>query len=65
MERGGCNLDPAEVGGGDPFLKIVLAGGSPKQAATALVKGTNLDDPAARKRLMEGGSAAMARRTIR
>ncbi len=57
---GALELDLAEVGPGDPFLKIVLAGKSPKQAAIALVNGTKLDDPAVRKRLMEGGQAAVA-----
>ena len=50
----------AEVGADDPFLKIVLNGGGPKEAAAALVNGTKLADPAARRKLVEGGEAAVA-----
>ncbi len=58
---GALEQDLAEAGPGDPFVKIVLAGGkSPKEAATALVAGSKLDDPAVRKRLMDGGQAAVA-----
>lgn len=49
-----------EVGSGDPFLKMVLGGRAPKDAATALVNGTKLADPAVRRKLIEGGEAAVA-----
>jgi hypothetical protein len=50
----------AELGPNDPYLKIVLDGRTPKEAATALVNGTKLEDPALRRKLVEGGEAAMA-----
>jgi hypothetical protein len=52
-----------ELGPNDPFIKTVLAGRSPKDAAAALIGGTKLGDPAVRKALMEGGEAAVARST--
>src|SRR6266853_2900524 len=52
-----------ELGPNDPFIKTVLAGRSPKDAAAALIGGTKLGDPAVRKALMEGGEAAIARST--
>jgi hypothetical protein len=57
---GALEADLAELGPDDPFLKIVLSGRSPKEAATELVKGTKLADPALRKKLVEGGEAAVA-----
>jgi hypothetical protein len=56
---GALELDLKEVGAGDPFLKTLLNGKSPNQVAAELVKGTKLDDVAARKQLMEGGEAAV------
>ncbi|MGA2271462.1 MAG: S46 family peptidase [Bryobacteraceae bacterium] len=50
----------AELGPNDPFLKIVLDGRTPKEAATALVNGTRLADSALRRKLVEGGQAAVA-----
>ena len=50
----------AELGPNDPYLKIVLGGRSPKEAATALVNGTKLADAALRRKLVDGGEAAMA-----
>jgi hypothetical protein len=50
----------AELPPSDPFLKIVLNGRSPKEVATELVNGTKLADPAFRKKLVEGGEAAVA-----
>jgi hypothetical protein len=49
----------AALGPNDPFLKIVLDGRSPEEAATALVGGTKLADPAIRRQLVEGGQAAV------
>jgi hypothetical protein len=50
----------AELGPDDPFLKIVLDGRTPKEAAAALVNGTKLADPALRRKLVDGGEAAVA-----
>jgi hypothetical protein len=54
-------LDAAqkELGPQDPWVKAVLNGRAPKQAATVLVSGTKLADPAFRKSLVEGGQAAV------
>jgi hypothetical protein len=53
-------LDLAEAGSNDPFLKIVLNGRTAKEAAAELVNKSNLEDPPVRKKLMEGGEAAVA-----
>jgi hypothetical protein len=53
-------LDLDECGREDPFLKAVLNGRTVPQAATELVNGTKLEDPSVRKKLMEGGEAAIA-----
>jgi len=53
-------LDLAECGREDPFLKVVLNGRTARQAATELVNGTKLEDPVARRKLIEGGEAAIA-----
>ena len=50
----------AEMGPNDPFLKIFLNGRSPKEVAETLVNGTKLSDPEFRKKLVEGGEAAVA-----
>ncbi len=60
---GALELDLQEVGPADPFLKIILGGKSPQEAATALVNGTHLDDAAVRKQLIEGGESAVAAST--
>jgi hypothetical protein len=57
---GALELDLEEAGKDDAFLKLVLEGKSPKRVATELVNGTKLDDPAVRKKLLEGGEAAVA-----
>ena len=56
---GALEQDLSEVGPDDPFIKMVLNGRAPKDAATELVNGTKLDDPAVRKKLMDGGEAAV------
>ncbi len=53
------SLAVRELGPDDPFLKIVLGGKTPEQAAAALVNGCKLADPALRKKLVEGGEAAV------
>jgi hypothetical protein len=47
----------------DPFLQAVLAGRTPEAAARALIGGTKLTDPAARKALLDGGASAVAAST--
>ena len=42
-----------------PYVKLVLAGHSPAGRAHQLVSGTTLADPAARKKLVAGGSKAL------
>jgi hypothetical protein len=60
---GALELDEKEMGPNDPFLKIVLDGKSPQEAAAALVHGTKLEDPAYRKQLIDGGQAAVDKST--
>lgn len=60
---GALEMDLAEMGPNDPFLKIVLDGRSPKEAATQLINGTKLADPEFRKKLVDGGEAAVAAST--
>jgi hypothetical protein len=56
---GALEAEQAELGPDDPFLKIILNGRTPLEAATQLVSGTKLADPAVRKQLVEGGEAAV------
>jgi hypothetical protein len=49
-----------ELGANDPFIKTVLGGKAPADAAKDLVGKTKLIDPAGRKSLLEGGEAAVA-----
>ncbi len=60
LMAGALEWDLSGVGPNDPFLKIVLAGRTPEQAAAALVNGTKLADPAFRRQLVAGGAAAVA-----
>jgi hypothetical protein len=53
-------LDLAEMGPDDAFLKTVLGGRSPKDAAATLINGSKLADPALRRKLVDGGEAAVA-----
>jgi Peptidase S46 len=48
-----------KLGPDDPFVKRVLGQKSPAELAGELVKGTRLADVAVRKRLWEGGKAAL------
>lgn len=52
-----------QLGGNDPWVKAVLDGKSPKEAAAYLINGTKLTDPAVRKSLVDGGQAAVAAST--
>jgi hypothetical protein len=47
------------LGPEDAWVKAVLHGRAPREAATELVSGTKLADPAVRKSLVEGGQAAV------
>jgi hypothetical protein len=48
-----------ELGPNDAFVKLVLHGRTPAQAAKDLIDGSKLADPALRRRLVEGGQAAV------
>lgn len=52
-----------ELGADHPFVKAMLGGQAPGTVARAAVEGTKLEDPAVRKALAEGGSAALAAST--
>jgi Peptidase S46 len=48
-----------ELGPDDAWLKAVLDGRTPKDAANQLINGTKVADPAFRKALVDGGQAAV------
>ncbi len=52
-----------ELGADDPYVKACLDGKTPEEAAKALLAGTKLTDPAARKKLVDGGPSAVAKST--
>ncbi len=56
---GALELDVKELGPDDAFLKAVLDGKTPKDAANYLISGTKVADPAFRKSLVDGGQAAV------
>jgi Peptidase S46 len=56
---GALELGLKELGPNDPWLKAVLDGKPPKEAAEYLVHNTKVADPAFRKSLVEGGQAAV------
>ena len=60
---GSLEWDLAGAGPDDPFLKTILKGRTPAEAAAALVNGTKLADPALRRKLVDGGEAAVAAST--
>lgn len=47
------------LGPDDPDVRMILGRRSPREVATALVNGTKLDNAETRKRLLEGGKAAI------
>ena len=49
----------AKLGPNDEFVRTVLHGRTPEQAAKDLIGGTKLADPAGRKQLVEGGQKAV------
>jgi hypothetical protein len=57
---GALELDLAEAGPNDPWVKLVMNGKTPREVATELVNGTKLTDPEVRKKLVEGGESAVA-----
>jgi hypothetical protein len=57
---GALELDLAEAGPNDPWVKLVMNGKTPREVATELVNGTKLADPEVRKKLVEGGESAVA-----
>jgi hypothetical protein len=57
---GQLEQDVAEMGTGDAYLKVLLNGRGPNEVAEGLVKGTKLADVEFRKKLVEGGEAAVA-----
>ncbi len=48
-----------ELGEADPLIQSVLAGKSPRERAAELINGTQVRDVAFRRRLYEGGAAAV------
>ncbi len=48
-----------QLGPNDPFVKAILEGKKPGQLAAEIISGTKMTDPAFRKSLVEGGSAAV------
>jgi hypothetical protein len=59
MLGGALQLSLEELGDSDPFIKAVLGGHTPAEAAKEAIEGTKLADPAFRKSLVEGGEAAV------
>jgi peptidase S46-like protein len=63
MEEAAMSASLAEsvqqLGTDDEWVKTVLAGRTPAAAAKEVIRGTKLADPAVRKALMEGGTAAV------
>ncbi|MBN2399393.1 MAG: S46 family peptidase [Candidatus Aminicenantes bacterium] len=57
----GMKQEIEELGADDPFVKILLDGKTPEEAAKALLAGTQLTDPALRRKLVDGGEAAVAK----
>ena len=53
----------AELAADDPYLRLILNGRSPEQAAADLVSATKVGDVAFRRSLVEGGQAAVAAST--
>jgi hypothetical protein len=51
--------DVKELGPNDPWIKAVLDGRAPKDAASQMIGGTKMGDAAFRKSLVEGGQTAV------
>ena len=50
----------SQIGVNDPLMQKILAGKSPRERAAELINGTQVRDVAFRKRLYDGGAAAVA-----
>jgi hypothetical protein len=59
----GLKQELEELGPEDPYVKIILDGKTPEEAARALLAGTKLADPALRRKLVDGGEAAVSQST--
>lgn len=59
MLAGALDLAQRELGRNDPYVKALLGGSTPQQAAKAAMTGTRMADPAFRKSLIDGGEAAV------
>jgi hypothetical protein len=55
----GLTFLATSLGGGNPFVRKVLAGKAPPERAYQLISGSKLADVAVRKKLYEGGKAAI------
>ena len=53
----------ADLPANDPYLRAMLAGRTPENAAKALIEGTHLTDASVRRALVEGGASAIAAST--
>ena len=49
----------SQIGVNDPLMQKILAGKSPRERAAELINGTHVRDVAVRKRLYDGGAAAV------
>src|SRR6185503_3261162 len=56
---GALELDLAEAGANDAWVKLVMNGKAPREVAAELVNGTKLTDPEVRKKWIEGGESAV------
>ncbi len=56
-------LSVEKLGPDDPFVRAALGGRTPAEVAKELIAGTKLGDPAERKKLLDGGEAAVAAST--
>ena len=57
----GLKQELEELGPEDPYVKLLLDGKTPEEAAKALLAGTKLADPVLRRQLVDGGEAAVAK----
>jgi len=56
---GSLKMSIAEIGPEDPFIRLLLKGKTPEEAVHNLIQGTNLQSVEFRRRLVEGGEAAV------
>jgi hypothetical protein len=59
----GLKQELEELGPEDPYVKIILDGKTPEEAAKVLLAGTKLADPVLRRKLVDGGEAAVSQST--